>query len=209
MEEFYAPISALQHLLVCDRQAALIQLDRVWREDRATAQGRVLHERVDEPGADRRRSVRVLRGVWLASERHRLTGRADAIELHGKAAPFRVVPVEYKRGGGKFPGADAIQLAAQALCLEEMWGVAIVEGSLYYGAQKKRIRIAIDGTLREQTLECIGLLHRMLDEKLLPAPRPRPLCESCSLKPVCLPESLVHPGRGSGYLADLLKEGES
>jgi CRISPR-associated exonuclease Cas4 len=206
MEEFYAPISALQHLLVCARQAALIQLDRVWREDRATAQGHVLHSRVDEPGADNRRSVRVLRGVWLSSERFKVTGRADSIELHGASAPFRIVPVEHKRGGGQFSGADAIQLAAQALCLEEMWGVSIVEGSLFYAATRKRLRVLIDETLRAQTAESIGLLHRMLADKKLPPARFRTLCETCSLKPDCLPEAISKPERGSAYLQALLAE---
>jgi len=209
MEEFYAPISALQHLLVCDRQAALIQLDRVWRDDGATARGRLMHTRVDQGGTMARRSVRVLRGVWLVSERLRLTGRADAIELHGTTSPLRVVPVEYKVGAGQFQGADAIQLAAQALCLEEMWGVTIAEGGLYYGVMKKRVRVSIDATLRSQTVECATLLHRMLDQKILPAPRPRPLCSSCSLQAICLPTAVCVPTRGSGYLTELLKEGQS
>ena len=125
----YAPISALQHLIVCERQAALIHIERVWIEDAATAMGRVLHGRADAPGIEHRAGVRSVRGLRLVSHVYRLQGCADVVEFH--AAPKAIVPVEYKRGSSKFPRADAVQVCAQALCLEEMYGVAVPEGALF------------------------------------------------------------------------------
>ena len=90
------PISGLQHLAFCPRQWALIHLEQAWAENRLTAEGRLLHERADLPGASRRGELRTVRGLALASVRLNLHGRADIVEF--RPGPF---PVEYKRGKRK------------------------------------------------------------------------------------------------------------
>ena len=71
------PLSALQHYLYCPRQCALIHLEGVWEENRFTAEGRLLHRRVDAglPGA--RGGVAEDRSVPVRSERLGLYGIAD------------------------------------------------------------------------------------------------------------------------------------
>ena len=63
------PISALQHWLFCPRQFALIHMERLWSENRLTAEGRVLHERADAGGSERRGMLKTLRAVQLSSTR--------------------------------------------------------------------------------------------------------------------------------------------
>ena len=127
-EDNLLPISALQHLLFCERQCALIHLERAWQENRLTAEGRIMHERVHEGGDETRRDVRIVRGLRLRSLALGLVGIADVVEFHraadGVAVPesagtWRPFPVEYKRGRPKSEPWDAVQLCAQALCLEE------------------------------------------------------------------------------------------
>ena len=130
------PISGLQHLAFCPRQWALIHLEQVWVENGRTAEGRLLHERADLPGESRRASVRTVRGMWLRSERLRLTGRADIVEF--RPAPY---PVEYKRGKSKPNDCDTVQLCAQALCLEEMLQSKIERGAIFYGDPRRRLRL--------------------------------------------------------------------
>jgi CRISPR/Cas system-associated exonuclease Cas4 (RecB family) len=48
-------ISALQHYAYCPRQFALIHIEQVWEENRFTAEGRVLHERVTHVVMNRQR----------------------------------------------------------------------------------------------------------------------------------------------------------
>lgn len=117
--ETWVALSALQHLLYCERQAALIHVERQWREDVNTASGRLLHERVDLPGHDARLGRRVERAVLLGSQRLRVSGRADMVEYQrdAKGAGWRPFPVEVKRGRRKAGEADRVQLCAQALCL--------------------------------------------------------------------------------------------
>ena len=201
-DEHYAPISALQHLLVCERQAALIHLERIWVEDAATASGRLLHARVDRAGEDSRRGVRVIRGLRLVSHRLRLVGRADAVELHDKA----LVPVEYKRGGGRFPIADAVQLAAQAICLEEMRDVRIPVAAIYLSAKHRRREVQIDDELRGRVVDAAARVHQMLRKHELPAPVLKPVCRKCSLEPVCMPWALRVHDRGGSFIGELLRE---
>lgn len=46
------PISALQHAVFCLRQAALIHVERLWTDNRLTAEGSVLHEAAHDPGRE-------------------------------------------------------------------------------------------------------------------------------------------------------------
>jgi CRISPR-associated exonuclease Cas4 len=136
VEDDLLPISALQHLLFCERQCALIHVEQVWAENRLTVEGRHLHERVDGGEHETRGGLRTARALPIRSLRLGLAGRADVVEFHaseGAAGPPRVVPVEYKRGRPKSHRADEVQLCAQALCLEEMLGVHVAAGALFYG----------------------------------------------------------------------------
>ena len=62
-DENYLPISGLQHLAFCPRQWGLIHLEQAWKENRLTAEGRLLHERADLPGQSRRDQVRTVRSA--------------------------------------------------------------------------------------------------------------------------------------------------
>ena len=126
-EDALLPLSALRHLLFCERQCALIHVEGLWAENRLTVEGRHLHERADSGRSESRPGVRIARTLPIRSLRLGLIGRADVVEFHdaGPGAPPRVVPVEYKRGRPKLDESDRVQLCAQALCLEEMLGVRV------------------------------------------------------------------------------------
>lgn len=196
-EDALVPVSALQHYLFCPRQCALIHVERLWAEDGATVEGRILHERVDSGKPDRRAGVRTVRGLALRSFAHGLAGKADAVEfLDGM--PY---PVEYKRGRPKLHRADEVQLCAQALCLEEMFGCAVPEGALFYAQTKKRTRITFDAELRALT-QCLAAETRaMIAEARTPPPRAMPACRRCSLADQCQPKRLEKPPAVQRWLA--------
>ncbi|HYE50740.1 MAG TPA: CRISPR-associated protein Cas4 [Azospirillaceae bacterium] len=205
-DEALAPLSALQHLVFCRRQCGLIHLEGVWAENALTAEGRVLHEAVDHAPGETRRGVRVARGIPLASRRLGLAGRADVVEFHprrgGAPVPF---PVEYKRGAPKPHDADAVQLCAQALCLEEMLGVPVPAGALFYGATRRREEVAFGPALRDRVAELAAALHRLLAAGRTPPPEPGPKCRACSLRDACLPD-LPAAGSVARWLARTLAE---
>jgi CRISPR-associated exonuclease Cas4 len=184
--EHSLPISALQHWLFCPRQFALIHVERLWAENRLTAEGRVLHERADAGGSERRGPLKTLRSVQVSSTRLGLHGVADVVELLGR--PPRPRPVEYKRGRPKAHRADEVQLCAQALCLEEMFACEIPEGALFYGQNRRRKMIAFDADLRALTEQAILDARAALSSGRLPPPVYAPRrCDACSLKDLCRP----------------------
>lgn len=204
------PLSALQHYLCCPRQCALIHVEQVWEENRLTAEGRILHERVDAGGAEKRRDVKRVFALPIRSLRLGVSGKADVVEFHrlpdGRWQPY---PVEHKRGRRKREDWDRVQLCAQALCLEEMLDIPVPEGALFYGNEGRREVVEIGDALRRETEEVAAAVHRMLAEGCTPSPEYGKKCESCSLVAVCLPRSVGSGkgGRVARYLARALATG--
>lgn len=177
------PISGLQHLAFCPRQWALIHLERVWSENRLTAEGRLLHERADLSGESLRDGVKTVRGLALSSRRLRLSGRADVVEF--RPEPF---PVEYKRGKRKPTDCDLVQLCAQALCLEEMFGTTVARGAIFYGQPRRRLEVQFTTTLRARTESLAATMHHLYAAAETPPAEPGPKCRNCSLIDICMPE---------------------
>lgn len=195
------PISALQHLLYCDRQCALIHTERLWEENHFTAEGRVLHERAHDGPSESRPGVRIARGLTLVSHRLGLWGQADVVEFHRDGT---VLPIEYKRGKPKAHRADEVQLCAQALCLEESQSVEIPQGFLFYGKTHRRTEVPFDPALRNLTLNLITQLRNLLASGQTPPPVfESKKCSACSLIEVCLPRISKRPQAGPWFQKEI------
>jgi CRISPR-associated exonuclease Cas4 len=212
-EDDLLPLSALQHLLFCERQCALIHIERVWVDNPLTVEGSHLHARADSGEAESRGDVKTVRSLPLRSLRLGLSGKADVVELHRIEAQgsggdnpetWRPYPVEYKRGRPKPHRADEVQLCAQALCLEEMLGQPVPRGALFYGQTRRRLEVDLDPPLRQITEEAAARLHRLVQSGMTPKAVREPKCEQCSLLDVCLPDAPAHSARR--YLSRLLGE---
>jgi len=185
------PLSALQHFLYCPRQCALIHVERLWAENRQTAEGRLLHDRADTPQIERRHGVRTITAMPLASTALGIAGVADVVEFREDAVGEHPVPVEFKRGRPKAHRADEVQLCAQALCLEAMFGCRVKEGALFYGQTRRRHSVIFDDELRELTLEVIGATRKMIRAGITPKASYMPKrCDACSLIDLCQPRLL-------------------
>ena len=190
------PLSALQHAVYCLRQAALIHLERMWAENRFTAEGHVLHINADQAGSRRVRGVRRETSLQLASKRLGIAGVADLVEFHAREGSEVPFPVEFKRGKPKLHRADEVQLCAQALCLEEMTGVLVPEGALYYAETKRRVAVAFDAKLRRLTEETIAALAEVFTTLRTPPPTSRKeRCRACSLIELCRPGAAAKPAK--------------
>jgi len=197
------PLSALNALLYCDRRAALRHLDNLYVHNEHTRRGDSLHKRADRPGFEKRKGTRTERGLWIASKRLRLYGRADLVEFRREPGRKRpgvplvetAYPVEYKRGKARRWSNDDVQLCAQALCLEEMIGRPVPEGAVYHAVSKKRREVPFTPELRAETEAAVGRLHDLLASGRVPPAVLKPQCRGCSLRGHCLPEAFAHPGR--------------
>ncbi len=183
------PISALQHLLFCPRQCALIHLEGLWDDNVLTAEGRIAHERVDDGGSELRSGRRIVFGLPLRSLRLGLIGKADVVEfLLGAKETRTVLPVEHKRGRPKQKDCDRVQLCAQALCLEEMLGEKVDAGAIFYGKTRRREDVRFDDRLRRLTEETAAALHGLIRTRTTPRAEYGKRCRSCSLIDRCLPK---------------------
>ena len=171
----------------------------LWAEDGATAEGRILHERVDAGRPEQRPGVRIVRGVALRSLTLGVSGLADVVEFSGQ--PSHPFPVEYKRGKPKAHRADEVQLCAQAICLEEMFGCEVAEGALFYSKTRRRQPVAFDAELRALTAETAVAARANIAAGRTPLPVRTPACRRCSLEPLCQPARLERPPRIARWLA--------
>ena len=197
------PISALQHTLYCPRQCALIHVEQVWAENRFTAEGRILHEKSDQPGREKRRGLRTITAMPLRSWVLGVSGIADVVELHdvqGKPMPF---PIEYKRGRRKRWDNDEVQLCAQAICLEEMLGVTVPAGAVYSVKSRRRREVAFSASLRQRTADAAGRLHHLLTTSTAPPPVLLPKCGGCSVREICMPDLVSAENRYHRAAAEL------
>lgn len=203
-EDEFLPLSALQHLVFCERQCALIHIERAWADNPFTVEGKHLHEAADAGGLESRGDLRIARGLHLRSFRLGLSGIADVVEFHrvreevgerraalpgvsGRWVPY---PVEYKRGRKRYHRANEIQLCAQALCLEEMLDASVPKGALYYGKSRRRLEVALGSALREETETACVRLRELLASGRTPPARREKKCNDCSLLEICKPEAL-------------------
>lgn len=228
-EDDLLPLSGLQHLLFCERQCALIHVERLWQENRWTAEGRVLHRKAHDGKPETRDGERITRGLPLRSYRLGLVGVADIVlwrppseaKPRGKtlrqaivsAMPeelvaWQVTPVEYKRGKPKKNDCDRVQLCAQAMCLEEMLGVEIRGGQLYYSAKRRRLDVKLDDTLRDITTAAAERFHELMSTGVTPPAEYAKKCDTCSLLDLCLP-TVPARAEASRYVASLVAAAHS
>lgn len=185
-------LSALQHWIYCPRQCGLIHLEQTFVDNIHTARGQAVHHLVDTPGYEIKSGVRVERALPVWSDRYNLIGKADLVEFHPDGT---VYPVEFKHGTKRQKRHDDIQLAAQALCLEEMLGHAVPKGAIFHASSHRRREVEITPELKQLVIETADAIRAMLKSAALPPPVNDARCRECSLKEVCQPEALAERDR--------------
>lgn len=204
------PLSALQHWAYCPRQCGLIYLEQAFDDNLHTLRGNAVHALVDRPGFEVRRGLRVERALPLFSDRLGLVGKADTVEFEADGTPY---PVEYKYGSrhkcAEIGACDDLQLAAQALCLEEMTGHTVPEGALFYAKSKRRRVVAIDAAMLQRVVDAAVEVRAMLTTGRLPPPTADSRrCRACSLRDRCQPEELARLAAGVSDNDDLFDPAE-
>ncbi|MHB1200849.1 MAG: CRISPR-associated protein Cas4 [Polaromonas sp.] len=191
-------LSALQHWHYCPRQCGLIHLEQVFDENVHTLRGQAVHAKVDKPGVETAKGVRVERAMPLWHDELGLVGKADVVEFLPGGVPY---PVEYKHGSrnkaADIAACDDIQLAAQAMCLETMLGKTVDEGAIYYATSKRRRVVPITAQLRADVVQTVQAVRQMLASGKLPPPlvaeQAARRCKACSLLERCQPQA-THAG---------------
>lgn len=212
-------LSGIQHMAFCERQWALIHIEQAWAENVRTLEGKQLHDCADDPfGDETRKNIRVVRAMPVVSNKLGLRGVTDVVEFHkvegvqegtaiklkNRKGLWRPYPVEYKRGRPKRDDRDAVQLCAQAIALEEMLGISIESGFLYYHQIKHREHIVIDAVLRGRVEELARKMHDLMDVGITPKAAKGKHCSLCSLSEICQPTLTLRHRSVEKYLARMV-----
>ena len=193
------PLSLLNDFLYCQRRAALKAIEG-WRgTNEHTVVGDSVHEQADVSGYETVKGVTLLRALPVWSDRLGLNGKCDIVERHPDGS---LVPVEFKKGRRRKFDNDDAQLCAQALCLEEMFGLDIPKGAIFHAKSKRRREVEFTEDLRRLTEQTIEAMHRLVEEETVPQAVHKPQCSECSLFDYCLPEiTSVPPTLARAYRA--------
>jgi len=181
-EDEFLALSGLRHMAVCERQFALVHIEQSWADNQFTAEGSVLHEAVDTPHYETRRGRRLVHALPLVSRKLGITGKADLVEFPVEGNREPPVPVEFKRGHPKPDDVDEIQVCAQAMCLEEMLGVSVGSGFLYYHQERHRHSVVLTRELRDRVEGLAHRMHELYRAGITPVMGRMPKCRVCSLE---------------------------
>lgn len=216
-EEDYLMISGIQHFQFCRRQWALIHIEQQWDENVHTVIGELMHKKVHDPFlTEKRKGVLITRALPVSSKEMGISGECDLVEfhkgddgikLHGHNGFYQVYPIEYKKGKPKQADEDILQLAAQAMCLEEMFSAKIENGAIFYGETRKRENIEFTDDLREKVKTIFQEMHQYYERRYTPKVKWSKSCNGCSLKEICLP-LLGKTIPAKTYIKQMLTEGK-
>lgn len=198
-EEDYLMLSGIQHFSFCRRQWALIHIEQQWDENLRTVEGNLFHQKAhDGYSSEKRKDVIISRGMPVFSRKMGVSGVCDIVEFHrddergisiyGREGKYLVYPVEYKKGQPKEEESDLLQMAAQAMCLEEMLACDITKGYLFYGEIRRRFEVVLDEGLRQRVSDSFAEMHQYFQRRFTPKVKRTKACNACSLKNLCLPQ---------------------
>ena len=198
-EEDYLMLSGIQHFSFCRRQWALIHIEQQWDENLRTVEGNLFHQKAhDGYSSEKRKDVIISRGMPVFSRKMGVSGVCDIVEFHrddekgisiyGREGKYLVYPVEYKKGQPKEEESDLLQMAAQAMCLEEMLACDITKGYLFYGEIRRRIEVVLDEGLRQRVSDSFAEMHQYFQRRFTPKVKRTKACNACSLKNLGLPQ---------------------
>jgi CRISPR-associated exonuclease Cas4 len=183
----YIAIAALNQFSYCPHRCWRMFCAQEFQDNQYTVDGTRLHERVHTVGEGNREETLQVRAIWLKSERYRLIGKSDLIE----ETDGQWYPIEYKRGNKGEYDNDALQVCAQALCLEEMLGKTISRGYVYYALSHQRQAVEITEALRQEAIATIQAVTTILETGRMPPAIYSARCKGCSLYQQCLPKAAL------------------
>ena len=208
------PLSWLSQWRYCPRRCGLLALEQLWSDNAYTAEGSRQHRRVHTARTEKRGNNVGLYELPVFSEAMGLSGLCDCVEAHrvpeGAAALpgldglWQLYPVEYKHGVVRKDETEYhLQLCAQAMCLEEMYGGSIPKGAIFFMQDHRRDEVELTESLRASVHEAASALHQMMTDGKIPPAEKSAKCRQCSMIDDCMPDIRRTAAR---YLADLMKD---
>lgn len=214
-EDDYLMLSGIQHFQFCKRQWALIHIEQQWEENVRTIEGQHLHRNTDNPFTREKRGNKlVVRSMAVRSQELKLTGICDVVEflqdpngvqINGAEGTYLPYPVEYKRGKPKTDESDVLQLAAQAICLEEMLLCEVELGYIFYKEIMHRVEVPLTDDIKQKVRRVAAEMRDYYSRRYTPKVKTGAFCKNCSLHSICLP-ALMNKRTVKSYIEGKMKE---
>lgn len=182
--EDIVPVSAIEHYSYCPRQCGLIHVEGVFTDNVLTLRGNRVHDNVHEAHRSYRAGRRCEYALVLWSDELGLSGKADVVEFEDDGTPW---PVEYKHGARAVRKHDDLQLCAQCMCLEEMFGRHVRTGAVFYHKSRRWREVELNDAMRAETRRVIESIREMFRSGIVPPPLADARCRQCSLQDDCEP----------------------
>jgi CRISPR-associated exonuclease Cas4 len=195
-EDDWVLLSEVEHWAYCSRQWSLIHLEQWFSQNDDTVRGDLAHSHLDDGGRRRRGAETTWWSVEVWSDALRLRGRCDRVLVSEDGS---ATPIEHK-SGRRSQRAAALQLAGQAMCLEEMLGRPIDMGGIYLMASNELQDVEISDELRLEVRRAADGIRSWRREQgsLLPVPSNDRRCSACSLQSGCFPSLVGSPNQVRG-----------
>lgn len=196
----------------CPRRAALIMLEQAWSDNEYTAAGTLEHSNVHTQHVEKRGELARIYDMYVSSERLGLAGMCDCVEAErddsGVYIPmlgdkYRLFPVEYKHGRIRSETEYNVQLCAQAICLEDMFGCSIDSGAVFYITAHRRSQVIFTDSLRKMVADGVDDIRRIESSMIVPQARYSSRCMKCSIAELCSPQI---KGSAAEYMERLIDE---
>jgi CRISPR-associated exonuclease Cas4 len=174
----YLAISKLNTVVFCPRRYFIEAILQDNKTNHHMIEGSGIHER----------TVREGEGLTVWSDRVGIIGRVDQVKEENGSWLI----TEFKKGGLGEHSSDQVQLCALAMCFEEMHGVKLEQGFIFYNKTKQRLDVSFDEVLRHTVEAAVTTMHELADtDKFPPVTTNRNKCRGCSVKDICQPELKV------------------
>lgn len=189
------PARMLNEFVYCPRLFYLEWVDRLWAENRDTAEGALAHERTERGGGRMPTSEEIeddwegnVRSLTLDAPELGLIAKLDLVEGNDGT----LSPIDHKKGAPRKDGdawdPERLQVAAQVLVLREN-GYRCDRGYLSFRETRTRVAVEVDGELERLTRATVAELREMATSERPPPPLlDSPRCPRCSLVSICLPD---------------------
>lgn len=199
-------IRSIQHYMYCPRRFALLEINDDWAENAFVVKANLMHENVHSGSRSFESKEKIVRSdvaLYCDAPELDIFGVADCIEFVRKKSGayieklgenFDVDIVEYKPRkpkSGEYNESDAIQVYAQKICADSIFGCNC-NAYIYYGDVRRRVKLPFDGQEREKY---DGLLRKYLREMReilqsgeIPQRARGQKCSGCSLADMCFPK---------------------
>ena len=194
-------IRELQHYFYCPHRWGLIHIGSDWSENFFVSKAQIIHNSADSGKTSLLRGKYMERSVQVYNDEWGLFGVLDCLQLTPDEKgcfirkynrSFSLAIIEYKptqTTRTQAAVADKMQLLAQKICVDSMFGLQS-SAFIYYADIRKRVGVVFEQTDYEDLKRALDEIQMCYANAIIPPLKKSIYCGGCSMKDICLPKAV-------------------